>query len=70
MLKNILQNSSQRISELPLLPLRERQQLLIEWNDTRADYPEDKTIAQLFEEQVEKTPNNIALVYEDQETYL
>ncbi|RTK96790.1 MAG: non-ribosomal peptide synthetase, partial [Neisseriaceae bacterium] len=43
------------------------QKLLIEWNDTRAEYPADKTIHQLFEEQVTKTPHNIALIYEDQE---
>ena len=36
-------------------------------NNTNTAYPEDKTIHQLFEEQVEKTPNNIAVVYEDQE---
>ncbi|MBL8677374.1 MAG: amino acid adenylation domain-containing protein, partial [Alphaproteobacteria bacterium] len=45
----------------------------IEWNDTKVEYPEvrDKTIHQLFEEQIEKTPDNIAVVYEDQElTYL
>lgn len=45
----------------------ERHQLLIEWNDTKTDYAKEKTLHQLFEEQVEKTPNNIAVVYEDQE---
>ena len=37
------------------------------WNDTNTSYPEDKTIHQLFEEQVNKSPNNIAIVYEDHE---
>ena len=50
-----------------LLTNPERHQLLVEWNDTKAEYPEDKTIHQLFEEQVTKAPNNIAVVYEDQE---
>jgi non-ribosomal peptide synthetase component F len=55
------------LQELPLLTSQEKHQLLIEWNDTEADYPADKTVHQLFEEQVRKTPHNIAVVYEDQE---
>ena len=39
--------------------------MLVEWNDTAVDYPREKTIHQLFEEQVEKTPHNIAIVYEE-----
>ena len=39
----------------------------IEWNDTEKEYPKDKTIHQLFETQVLKTPNNIALIFENQE---
>ncbi|MCP4156090.1 MAG: AMP-binding protein, partial [bacterium] len=39
----------------------EIKQLVVEFNDTTADYPRDKTIHQLFEEQVEKTPDNIGL---------
>jgi amino acid adenylation domain-containing protein len=53
-------NPSQPIHDLPLLTPQEKHQLLIEWNDTKVDYPADKTIHQLFEEQVKKTPNNIA----------
>ncbi|MEN9946429.1 MAG: hypothetical protein RLZZ293_815, partial [Pseudomonadota bacterium] len=40
------------------------QQIVYDWNNTAKDYPADKTIHQLFEEQVTKTPNNIAVVYE------
>lgn len=58
---------SSSVHNLPLLTSQERQQILIEWNNTKTDYPEGKTIHQLFEEQVTKTPNNIAVVYEDQE---
>jgi amino acid adenylation domain-containing protein len=50
-----------------LLTEAERHQLLEEWNDTAADYPGDKCIHELFEEQVERTPEAIALVFEDQE---
>jgi amino acid adenylation domain-containing protein len=52
---------------LPLLTEGERHQLLIEWNDTHRDYPKDKCIHELFEEQVEKTPDAIAVVFEDQQ---
>ena len=40
--------------------------ILYDWNDTDAEYPEDKTIHQLFEEQVDRTPDAIAVVFEDQ----
>ena len=48
------------------LTAKERKQILIDWNDTSAPYPKDKTIYQLFEEQANKTPNNIALIFEDE----
>ena len=67
LIEGILSNPTQDIQTLSLLTNPERHQLLIEWNDTKTDYPEDKTIHQLFEEQVTKSPNNIAVVYEDQE---
>ena len=42
------------------------QQIVYDWNKTDCDYSKEKIIHQLFEEQVKKTPNNIALVFEDQ----
>jgi amino acid adenylation domain-containing protein len=60
-----LAHPQQRLSQLPLLTEADQQQLL-SWNDTATDYPTDKTIVDLFEEQVEKTPNNIAVVFEQQ----
>ncbi len=45
----------------------EKHQVLVEYNNTKAEYPKDKTLHQLFEEQVEKTPDNIAVVYEDKQ---
>jgi amino acid adenylation domain-containing protein len=53
------------ISEVDMLSTEEKRQLLYAFNDTKADYPKDKTIHQLFEEQVERTPDSIALVFED-----
>ncbi|MBR8837985.1 MAG: amino acid adenylation domain-containing protein [Stigonema ocellatum SAG 48.90 = DSM 106950] len=67
LLKAIVANPEVRISELPLLSQAERHQLLVEWNDTQADYPQDKCIHQLFESQVQRTPNAVAVVFEDQQ---
>mgnify|MGYP003304391758 CR=1 FL=1 len=44
----------------------EKNKILYDFNNTKTDYPKDKTIIDLFEEQVEKTPDNIAVVFEDQ----
>ncbi len=68
----------QSVSKTPSLPLEqisylskaEQQQLLLDFNNTQANYPNDKTIATLFEDQVNKTPNKVALVcQETQLTY-
>ena len=67
MLEGIAANPDQRLSELPLLTEAEQHQLLVEWNNTSADYPRDKCIHELFEEQVEKTPDAVAVVFEDQQ---
>ena len=55
------------LDELSRLTERERRQLLVEWNDTAADYPRDQCIHQLFEEQVERTPDAVAVVFEDRQ---
>jgi amino acid adenylation domain-containing protein len=49
----------------PLLSGKDRYQLLYEFNDTRAEYPKDKVLQELFEEQVEKTPNNLAVIFKE-----
>jgi len=67
LLKNIAANPESLISELDILTDTERHQLLVEFNDTGADYPRDKTIVDLFEEQVEKTPGNVAVIFDDVE---
>jgi amino acid adenylation domain-containing protein len=68
LLEGIIDNPKEQISQLPLLSEVEQQQLLVEWNDTGADYPFDKCIHQLFEEQVERTPDAVAVMFEDVET--
>ncbi len=67
LLEGIVANPEQRISDLPMLTEAEKHQLLIEWNDTKADYPKDKCIHELFEEQVDRTPEAVAVVFEDQQ---
>jgi amino acid adenylation domain-containing protein len=63
LLEGIVENPGQRIVDLPILTEGDKQQLIVEWNDTERDYPRDKCIHELFEAQVEKTPDNIAAVY-------
>ncbi|HEY9612886.1 non-ribosomal peptide synthetase, partial [Allocoleopsis sp.] len=65
LLEGIVANPQARIANLPLLSAAERHQLLVAWNDTFADYPHNQCIHQLFEEQVERTPDAIALVFPD-----
>jgi amino acid adenylation domain-containing protein len=60
-------NPERRLSDLSLLTEAERYQLLIEWNKTNANYPETKRIHQLFEEQVDRTPEAVALTFEEVE---
>ncbi|MFL9458798.1 amino acid adenylation domain-containing protein [Tolypothrix bouteillei VB521301_2] len=67
LLEAIVANPTERISQLPLLTASEQQQLLVEWNQTQADYPFNKCIHQLFEEQVARTPDAVAVVFEDQQ---
>jgi len=51
------------IHKLPILTEAERTRLLVEWNDTRVDYPKHLCLHQLFEAQAERTPDATALVY-------
>ncbi|UCH95064.1 MAG: amino acid adenylation domain-containing protein [Candidatus Aminicenantes bacterium] len=62
LLESIIQEPDQPVSRLNMLSPEERHRLLVEWNQTRDHYPENKTIHKLFEEQAERTPDNIALV--------
>jgi amino acid adenylation domain-containing protein/non-ribosomal peptide synthase protein (TIGR01720 family) len=66
LLEGILREPDEKISLLPLLTERERHQILVEWNDTAVDYPLDKCLHHLVEEQVEQTPNAVAIVFESE----
>src|SRR5215212_4811784 len=56
---------SRPLRTLQVLPEAERRQLLYEWNATEAEYPRERCVHELFEEQVEKTPDAVAVVFED-----
>ncbi|AOW98531.1 hypothetical protein BJP34_02900 [Moorena producens PAL-8-15-08-1] len=66
LLEGIVNDPQQRVTALPLMTEVEREQILVEWNNTKTDYPNDKCIHQLFEEQVEKNPDAVAVVFEQQ----
>jgi amino acid adenylation domain-containing protein len=67
LLLGIVANPQAKLSDLPLLTEAEKHQLLVEWNDTQVDYPQDGCIHQLFEAQVKRTPDAIALIFENQQ---
>ncbi|WP_375501417.1 amino acid adenylation domain-containing protein [uncultured Nostoc sp.] len=67
LVEGIISHPEQRLFELPLLSESEQHQLLVEWNNTQADYPQDKCIHQLFEAQVERTPDAIAVTFEQEQ---
>ena len=53
------------LNELRILPEAERHQVLVEWNATETAYPSDRCVHELFEEQVARTPDAVAVVYDD-----
>ena len=67
LLESVIRDPAAAIGDLEILTAAERQQLLVEFNDTRTDYPKDKCVHQLFEEQVQRTPDSVAVVFEGQQ---
>jgi amino acid adenylation domain-containing protein len=65
--QSIVAETNRRVAELSLLSEKELKKILVEWNNTESEYPKDKCIHQLFEQQVKLTPNAIAVVYEEQQ---
>ncbi|WP_066501691.1 non-ribosomal peptide synthetase [Abyssisolibacter fermentans] len=65
-LKEVMDNPFVKIKDLKIISEEEKQQILHNVNDTETYYPSEKTIHELFEEQVEETPDNIAVVYKEQ----
>ena len=67
LVEGIVANPEQRLCDLPLLSAAQQHQLLVEWNNTQTDYPNQTCIHQLFEAQVERTPNAVAVVFENEQ---
>lgn len=64
---SVINNPSAVISQLDILPHQQLQQILIDFNQTQVNFPQDKCIHQLIEEQAKLTPNKLAVVYEDEQ---
>ena len=67
LLEGIVADPDRRICDLAILSETERRQVLVEWNGTKREYPKDKCVHQLFEEQAKRTPEAVAVVIEDQQ---
>ncbi len=65
LLEGIVMDPTRRLSDLPILTEAERQLLLVEWNNTAIDYPLNLCLHELFEAQVERTPDAVAMIFED-----
>jgi amino acid adenylation domain-containing protein len=65
LLDAIIADPERRISDFLFLTEPERRQLLVDWNDTKADYPRENCIHEWFESQVQRTPERVAVVFED-----
>jgi len=66
LLAAIVENPETPVDKLQMLSDGEQQQILREWNNSKTDYHQEKCIHQLFDDQVEKTPDALAVVWEDQ----
>ncbi len=67
LLEGAVASPEERLDSLPVLTAAERHQLLVEWNDTRADYPRQSCLHELFEAQASQTPDKVAVVCEGRE---
>ncbi len=67
LLHSVVREPQQKIGILPMLTQAEKHQLLVEFNDTEVTYPRDKTIVDLFEEQVERSPQAVAVILEEEQ---
>ncbi|MCP1135854.1 amino acid adenylation domain-containing protein [Paenibacillus polysaccharolyticus] len=65
LLQNIPTSLNQRLAEMKIMSFSEEKQVLFDFNNTRSVYPKDKTLGQLFEEQVERTPDQCAIIHEN-----
>jgi surfactin family lipopeptide synthetase A len=67
-LEKVVHSPKLKLYEIQVLSKSEEERLLYEFNNTESDYPQDKTIPGLFRQQVEKTPDHIAVIGKGQMT--
>ncbi|MGB3637977.1 MAG: amino acid adenylation domain-containing protein, partial [Rivularia sp. (in: cyanobacteria)] len=67
LLENIISTPEIAISKLNILPEKDYQQLIYQFNNTQTEFPQNQLLHQLFEQQVKINPNHIAVVYENQQ---
>ncbi|WP_066501825.1 amino acid adenylation domain-containing protein [Abyssisolibacter fermentans] len=66
MLSNICNNVKQNINDIDIMTSEEKKQLLVEWNDTKFDFPKDDLIHKLIEKQAKRNSDKIAVIYKDE----
>ena len=66
-LESVVADPHQRVSDFALMPAAEKRQVLVEWNATAIDYGPAQTLAQLISAQVARTPDHVAVTFEDEE---
>ncbi|MCP5104567.1 MAG: AMP-binding protein, partial [bacterium] len=65
-LEQVVVAPHRQVASLDILSSEERKRLLYDFNDTREEFPADKTLHQLFEEQTAKTPDRTAVIFDNQ----
>jgi amino acid adenylation domain-containing protein len=69
LMEGIVADPWQQVSSFPLLSDEDRRQLLVEWNDTARDYGQKSCIHELFEKQVARTPEQVAVVVHEEKVF-
>lgn len=66
-INQILENNKIKLKDIEIVTPDEKNKILYDFNDTKTQYPKEKTIAQVFENQVELNPNKLAIVFENKQ---
>ncbi|MEM7347655.1 MAG: amino acid adenylation domain-containing protein, partial [Chloroflexota bacterium] len=66
LLTNLVNHPDQPVVYLPILPPSEQQKMVVDWNKTAVNFPDNRCLHALFETQAARTPNSTALIYEAQ----
>ncbi|MDQ1388676.1 MAG: hypothetical protein QOF56_2130, partial [Acidobacteriaceae bacterium] len=67
LLESIVADAEQRLSQLPLLTEGEHRKLLVEWNQTAKEYPQELCIHEVVEQQAERAPDTVAVIFEKEQ---